>query len=85
MNGVNSVVLHFPVPWNMVVPPANTTLAYKSWQMSSPTFMMHWKVVDTADLLSDDSNDVVFMKLEGLLLVGTCRNGLQTGEPSFET
>merc|ERR1719420_2465747 len=42
---VNSLVILSPIPWNMVVPPDKTTLAYKSFLMSTSHFMMDWKVV----------------------------------------
>merc|ERR1712122_404936 len=42
---VNSLVMRSPIPANMVVPPDNTTFAYKSFRMSTSHFMMDWKVV----------------------------------------
>ena len=32
-------------PRNLVVPPGNTTLAYKTLQMSTSHFVMYWKEV----------------------------------------
>merc|ERR1712085_153120 len=42
---VNSFVMRSPMPANIVVPPDNTTLAYKSFRMSTSHFMMDWNVV----------------------------------------
>merc|ERR1711927_59553 len=42
---VSSFVMRSPMPWNMVVPPDSTTLAYRSLRMSTSHFMMDWKVV----------------------------------------
>merc|ERR1712222_214519 len=41
---VSSFVTRSPMPWNMVVPPDNTTLAYKSLRISTSHFMIDWKV-----------------------------------------
>merc|ERR1719414_988244 len=40
---VNSLVILSPMPANMVVPPLSTTLAYRSFLMSTSHFMMGWK------------------------------------------
>merc|ERR1719379_1073284 len=42
---VSSFVMRSPIPVNIVVPPDNTTLLYKSLRMSTSHFMMDWKVV----------------------------------------
>merc|ERR1719359_989875 len=42
---VSSLVIRSPMPANIVVPPDNTTLLYKSLRMSTSHFMMDWKVV----------------------------------------
>merc|ERR1711890_101768 len=42
---VNSFVIRSPMPANIVVPPESTTLAYKSFLISTSHFMMDWKVV----------------------------------------
>merc|ERR1712154_159266 len=42
---VNSLVILSPMPANIVVPPLSTTLAYRSFLMSTSHFMMDWKVV----------------------------------------
>merc|ERR1712178_350785 len=42
---VSSFVMRSPMPWNIVVPPERTTLAYKSLRISTSHFMMDWKVV----------------------------------------
>merc|ERR1739840_86385 len=42
---VNSLVILSPMPANMVVPPDSTTLAYRSFLMSTSHFPMDWKVV----------------------------------------
>ena len=42
-NAINFFNMRSPNPWNMVVPPDNTTLAYKALQMSTTLFMMLWK------------------------------------------
>merc|ERR1719476_1262994 len=44
-SAVSSLVMRSPMPWNIVVPPDNTTLAYKSLRMSTSHFMMLWNVV----------------------------------------
>merc|ERR1712207_29362 len=51
-NAVSSLVMRSPIPANMVVPPDNTTLAYKSLRMSTSHFMMDWKVVSWMPLAS---------------------------------
>merc|ERR1712083_1273376 len=51
-NAVSSFVMRSPMPANMVVPPDNTTLAYKSLRMSTSHFMMDWKVVSWIPLAS---------------------------------
>ena len=38
-------------PRNLVVPPGNTTLTYKTVQMSSPHFLMYWKEVSWSPLV----------------------------------
>merc|ERR1712032_444895 len=43
-SAVNSLVMRSPIPGNMVVPPERTTLAYRSFLMSTSHFMMAWKV-----------------------------------------
>merc|ERR1719443_427141 len=42
---VSSLVMRSPMPWNIVVPPDNTTFAYRSLRISTSHFMMDWKVV----------------------------------------
>merc|ERR1711999_4677 len=42
---VNSLVMRSPMPSNIVVPPDNTTLAYRSLRISTSHFMMKIKVV----------------------------------------
>merc|ERR1711935_1279527 len=44
-NAVSSFVMRSPMPANMVVPPDNTTLLYKSLRISTSHFMIDWKVV----------------------------------------
>merc|ERR1712107_578999 len=44
-SAVSSLVIRSPMPWNMVMPPDRTTLAYRSFLMSTSHFMMDWKVV----------------------------------------
>merc|ERR1711992_370721 len=51
-SAVSSFVMRSPMPANMVVPPDNTTLAYKSLRMSTSHFMMDWKVVSWMPLAS---------------------------------
>ena len=40
---VVSYIMRSPVPWNVVVPPDDTTLAYKFLQMSASHFVLYWK------------------------------------------
>merc|ERR1712137_1275221 len=49
---VNSLVMRSPMPWNIVVPPDNTTFAYRSLRMSTSHFMILWKVVSCTPLAS---------------------------------
>merc|ERR1712190_712042 len=49
---VNSFVMRSPIPANIVVPPDNTTLLYKSLRMSTSHFMMDWYVVSWMPLAS---------------------------------
>merc|ERR1712228_1147137 len=49
---VISFVMRSPMPANIVVPPDNTTLAYKSLRMSTSHFMIDWKVVSWMPLAS---------------------------------
>merc|ERR1711915_83549 len=42
---VSSFVILSPIPSNIVVPPLSTTLAYKSFLMSTSHFMILWNVV----------------------------------------
>merc|ERR1719502_2409831 len=51
-NAVSSLVIRSPMPANIVVPPDNTTLAYKSLRMSTSHFMMLWKEVSWIPLAS---------------------------------
>merc|ERR1712064_129215 len=51
-NAVSSLVIRSPIPANIVVPPDNTTLAYKSLRMSTSHFMMDWKVVSWMPMAS---------------------------------
>merc|ERR1719440_1377889 len=51
-NAVNSFVIRSPMPGNMVVPPDSTTLAYKSFRMSTSHFMMVWNAVSCTPLAS---------------------------------
>jgi len=44
-SAVNSFVTRSPIPWNIVVPPDNTTFAYKSFRISTSHFMILWNVV----------------------------------------
>merc|ERR1719386_159277 len=54
---VNSLVIRSPIPWNIVVPPDRTTLAYKSLRISTSHFMMDWKVVSWIPEASFPSKD----------------------------
>merc|ERR1719220_1797251 len=49
---VSSFVIRSPIPWNIVVPPERTTLAYKSLRMSTSHFMIDWNVVSWTPLAS---------------------------------
>merc|ERR1719191_1840560 len=49
---VSSFVIRSPIPWNIVVPPERTTLAYRSLRISTSHFMMDWKVVSWMPLAS---------------------------------
>merc|ERR1719215_1747498 len=49
---VNSFVMRSPMPENIVVPPDNTTLEYKSLRMSTSHFMIDWNVVSWMPLAS---------------------------------
>merc|ERR1712187_362278 len=49
---VSSFVIRSPMPWNIVVPPERTTLAYKSFRISTSHFMMDRKVVSWIPLAS---------------------------------
>merc|ERR1712223_2323081 len=51
-NAVSSLVMRSPMPANIVVPPDKTTLAYKSFRMSTSHFMMLWNVVSWMPLAS---------------------------------
>merc|ERR1739845_191110 len=51
-SAVNSFVMRSPIPANMVVPPDKTTLAYKSFRISTSHFMMDWNVVSWIPLAS---------------------------------
>merc|ERR1719243_338413 len=51
-SAVSSLVMRSPIPANIVVPPDNTTFAYKSLRMSTSHFMMDWKVVSWMPLAS---------------------------------
>merc|ERR1719222_1384101 len=51
-NAVSSFVMRSPMPANMVVPPDNTTLLYKSLRISTSHFMIDWKVVSWIPLAS---------------------------------
>merc|ERR1711868_129736 len=51
-SAVSSFVMRSPIPWNMVVPPDRTTLAYKPLRMSTSHFMMLWKEVSWIPLAS---------------------------------
>merc|ERR1719326_729061 len=54
---VSSFVMRSPMPLNIVVPPDNTTFAYKSLRMSKSHFMILWKVVSCTPLASLPMND----------------------------
>merc|ERR1712048_933645 len=54
---VNSLVIRSPMPANIVVPPDNTTLPYKSLRISTSHFMMDWKVVSWTPLASLPTNE----------------------------
>merc|ERR1712199_35130 len=49
---VNSFVMRSPMPVNIVVPPDNTTFAYRSLRISTSHFMMDWNVVSWMPLAS---------------------------------
>merc|ERR1711953_1028652 len=49
---VISFVIRSPIPPNIVVPPDNTTFAYKSLRISTSHFMIDWKVVSCTPLAS---------------------------------
>merc|ERR1719379_1964540 len=49
---VSSFVMRSPMPCNIVVPPDNTTFAYKSLRMSTSHFMIDWNVVSWIPLAS---------------------------------
>merc|ERR1719436_2319400 len=49
---VSSFVMRSPMPVNIVVPPDNTTFAYRSLRMSTSHFMIDWKVVSWMPLAS---------------------------------
>merc|ERR1712124_12464 len=49
---VSSLVMRSPMPWNIVVPPESTTLAYRSLRISTSHFMIDWKVVSWIPLAS---------------------------------
>merc|ERR1712018_817003 len=51
-SAVSSLVILSPMPANIVVPPESTTLAYKSFLMSTSHFMMDWNVVSWIPLAS---------------------------------
>merc|ERR1712056_176839 len=51
-SAVSSFVMRSPMPSNIVVPPDNTTFAYKSLRMSTSHFMMDWNVVSCTPLAS---------------------------------
>eukprot|EP00971_Amphidinium_carterae_P141444 2802730-Amphidinium_carterae.1 len=51
-SAVSSFVIRSPMPGNMVVPPDNTTFAYRSLRMSTSHFMIDWKVVSWMPLAS---------------------------------
>ena len=47
---VSSSVMRSPMPENIAVPPESTAVAWRSFQMSTPHFMMEWKVVSRMPL-----------------------------------
>merc|ERR1719269_252697 len=49
---VNSFVMRSPMPVNIVVPPDSTTLAYRSFRISTSHFIMDWNVVSWIPLAS---------------------------------
>merc|ERR1719330_50942 len=49
---VSSLVILSPIPANMVVPPDNTTFAYRSFRISTSHFMIDWKDVSWIPLAS---------------------------------
>merc|ERR1712093_583031 len=49
---VSSLVMRSPIPWNIVVPPESTTLAYRSLRISTSHFMIDWNVVSWIPLAS---------------------------------
>merc|ERR1719172_155396 len=49
---VSSLVMRSPMPWNIVVPPESTTLAYRSLRISTSHFMIDWNVVSWIPLAS---------------------------------
>merc|ERR1719213_1617202 len=51
-NAVSSFVMRSPMPGNIVVPPDITTLAYKSFRISTSHFIIDWKVVSWMPALS---------------------------------
>merc|ERR1712019_205462 len=51
-SAVSSLVMRSPMPVNIVVPPDNTTFAYRSLRMSTSHFMMDWNVVSWIPLAS---------------------------------
>merc|ERR1719213_645370 len=56
-SAVSSLVMRSPMPANMVVPPDNTTFAYKSFLISTSHFMIDWKVVSWTPDASLPMND----------------------------
>merc|ERR1711937_1121786 len=51
-SAVSSLVMRSPMPWNIVVPPERTTLAYRSLRISTSHFIMDWNVVSWIPLAS---------------------------------
>merc|ERR1719159_1655076 len=49
---VSSFVIRSPIPVNIVVPPDSTTLAYRSFRISTSHFIMDWNVVSWMPLAS---------------------------------
>ena len=49
---VNSFIMRSTIPWNMVVPPDDTTLACNSLRMHTSHFMLRWKEVSWSQLAS---------------------------------